>query len=40
MGEPSSAPQGATQTAASTAGPPQNPQPINVYEIKEDAAMG
>ncbi|KAJ1257833.1 hypothetical protein BS78_10G026700 [Paspalum vaginatum] len=30
MGEPSSAPQGATQTAASTAGPPQNPQPMSM----------
>ncbi|WVZ82715.1 hypothetical protein U9M48_029947 [Paspalum notatum var. saurae] len=30
MGEPSSAPQGATQTVASTAGPPQNPQPMSM----------
>jgi len=29
MSEPSSAPQGATQTA-STAGPPQNPQPMSM----------
>ena len=30
MSEPSSAPQGATQTASSTAQPAQNPQPMSM----------